>query len=67
MTKGGPPEFRTELASLYLESGWKEPPLSQAVPVFREEDAQGDGPNLFALTEELVLRRAREIYAQGHG
>ena len=32
-----------------------------------EEDAQGDGPNLFALTEELVLRRAREIYAQGHG
>jgi hypothetical protein len=32
-----------------------------------EEDAQGDGPKLFALTEELVLRRAREIYAQGHG
>jgi hypothetical protein len=23
-----------------------------------EEDAQGDGPKLFALTEELVLRRA---------
>jgi hypothetical protein len=32
-----------------------------------EKDAQGDGPKLFALTEELVLRRAREIYAQGHG
>jgi hypothetical protein len=32
-----------------------------------EEDAQGDGPKLFARTEELVLRRAREIYAQGHG
>jgi hypothetical protein len=32
-----------------------------------EEDAKGDGPKLFALTEELVLRRAREIYAQGHG
>jgi hypothetical protein len=32
-----------------------------------EEDAQGDGPKLFALTEELVLRRAREIYGQGHG
>ena len=31
-----------------------------------EEDAKGDGPKLFALTEELVLRRAREIYAQGH-
>jgi hypothetical protein len=30
-----------------------------------EEDTKGDGPNLFALTEELVLRRAREIYAQG--
>jgi hypothetical protein len=32
-----------------------------------EEEAKGDGPKLFALTEELVLRRAREIYAQGHG
>jgi hypothetical protein len=32
-----------------------------------EEEAKGDGPNLFALTEELVLRRARKIYAQGHG
>ena len=30
-----------------------------------EDDAQGEGPNLLALTEELVLRRAREIYAQG--
>ena len=25
----------------------------------------GDGPNLFALTEQLVIRRAREIYGQG--
>ena len=25
----------------------------------------GEGPNFFAKTEELVVRRAREIYAQG--
>jgi hypothetical protein len=25
----------------------------------------GGGPEVFALTEQLVLRRAREIYAQG--
>jgi hypothetical protein len=30
-----------------------------------ETDGRGEGPELFALTEELVVRRAREIYAQG--
>jgi hypothetical protein len=29
------------------------------------EESKGDGPKLFALTEELVLRRAREIYVRG--
>ena len=42
-------------------------PFLEEFSGLRSEDAQGDGPNLFALTEELVLRRAREIYAQGHG
>ena len=27
----------------------------------------GEGPEVYALTEALVLRRAREMYAQGHG
>ena len=30
-----------------------------------EETEGGNGPSLFALTEQLVLRRAREMYAQG--
>jgi hypothetical protein len=30
-----------------------------------ETEGRGEGPELFALTEQLVLRRAREIYAQG--
>ncbi len=52
---------RVELAAALLASACDHAYISG------EEDAQGDGPNLFALTEELVLRRAREIYAQGHG
>ena len=52
---------RVELAAALLAST-----LDHAY-VSGEEDGQGDGPKLFALTEELVLRRAREIYAQGHG
>jgi hypothetical protein len=52
---------RIELAAALLASACDHAYVSG------EEDAQGDGPNLFALTEELVLRRAREIYAQGHG
>jgi hypothetical protein len=52
---------RVELAAALLASACDHAYVSG------EEDAQGDGPNLFALTEELVLRRAREIYAQGHG
>jgi hypothetical protein len=52
---------RVELAAALLASA-----LDHAY-ISGEEDAQGDGPKLFALTEELVLRRAREIYAQGHG
>ena len=52
---------RVELAAALLASA-----LDHAY-ISGEEDAQGDGPRLFALTEELVLRRAREIYAQGHG
>jgi hypothetical protein len=27
--------------------------------------SQGEGPNVYAKTEEIVMRRAREIYAQG--
>jgi hypothetical protein len=30
-----------------------------------EEDGERDGPNMFSLTEEIIVRRAREIYAQG--
>ena len=30
-----------------------------------ETEGRREGPELFALTEQLVLRRAREIYAQG--
>jgi hypothetical protein len=30
-----------------------------------EEDGERRGPSLFSLTEQLVVRRAREIYAQG--
>jgi hypothetical protein len=30
-----------------------------------ETPGPGGGPDLFALTEQLVVRRAREIYAQG--
>jgi len=52
---------RVELAAALLASACDHAYISG------EEDAQGDGPKLFALTEELVLRRAREIYAQGHG
>jgi hypothetical protein len=52
---------RIELAAALLASACDHAYVSG------EEDAQGDGPSLFALTEELVLRRAREIYAQGHG
>ena len=52
---------RVELAAALLASACDHAYISG------EEDAQGGGPNLFALTEELVLRRAREIYAQGHG
>jgi hypothetical protein len=52
---------RIELAAALLASACDHAYISG------EEDALGDGPKLFALTEELVLRRAREIYAQGHG
>ena len=52
---------RIELAAALLASACDHAYISG------EEDAQGDGPNLFALMEELVLRRAREIYAHGHG
>jgi len=52
---------RVELAAALLATA-----LDHAY-ISGEEDAQGDGPKLSALTEELVLRRAREIYAQGHG
>jgi hypothetical protein len=52
---------RVELAAAFLASS-----LDHAY-ISGEEDAKGDGPKLFALTEGLVLRRAREIYAQGHG
>jgi hypothetical protein len=30
-----------------------------------EEDGERHGPGMFSLTEQLVVRRAREIYAQG--
>jgi hypothetical protein len=30
-----------------------------------ETAGEGGGPNIYALTEQLVLKRAREIYAQG--
>jgi hypothetical protein len=52
---------RIELAAALLASACDHAYVSG------EDDAKGDGPKLFALTEELVLRRAREIYAQGHG
>ena len=52
---------RIELAAVLLASACDHAYVSG------EEDSKGDGPKLFALTEELVLRRAREIYAQGHG
>ena len=50
---------RIELAAALLASACDHAYISG------QEGAQGDGPNLFALTEELVLRRAREIYVQG--
>jgi hypothetical protein len=50
---------RIELAAALLASACDHAYISG------EEDAKGDGPKLFALTEELVPRRAREIYSLG--
>jgi len=48
---------RIELAGVFLASA-----LSHGYT--SGDETGGSGPNVFALAEELVVRRAREIYAQ---
>jgi hypothetical protein len=49
------PDLRIELVAALLASACDHAYVSG------EEDAKGDGPKLFALTEELVLRRGRNL------
>lgn len=51
---------RIELAAAFLASA-----CEHGYESGEELDGRGEGPKTFARTEELVLRRAREIYAQG--
>jgi hypothetical protein len=51
---------RIELAAAFLATA-----CEHGYESGEELDGRGEGPESFVRTEELVLRRAREIYAQG--
>ena len=51
---------RIELAAAFLVSA-----CDHAFDSADATGAQGEGPNLFAMAEELVIKRARELYAKG--
>ena len=61
--EGGEPmtvAARIELAAAFLVTA-----CSAAYDGAEATGLPGEGPSLYAKTEELVVRRAREIYAQG--
>lgn len=53
---------RIELAAAFVASA-----LEHAYAAADDMGEAGDAAESFARTEEIILRRAREIHAQGHG
>jgi hypothetical protein len=53
---------RIELAAAFVATA-----LEHAYEAGDDTGEIGDGAETFAITEEIILRRAREIYSQGHG